>query len=82
MYDWYKAIERVIITKGNLFARLDVFLCKEDGDFGRFVIDGGRVRLARMIHAGDTQGDGYIVSHVESMKGIGKEFTGQRSVQF
>lgn len=41
------------ITSADLSFRLDVFLSEEVGDTGCFVVDdGGRVRLARLIHAG------------------------------
>ena len=51
---WKKTEESGIITDGDLFSRLNVSLGKEDGDAGSFVVDGAGVRLAGVIHAGDT----------------------------
>jgi len=45
MHTRSKKEEREIITNGDLLARLDILLGKEDGDVGGFVVDGGRVRL-------------------------------------
>ena len=47
---WYTA---KIITNSDLLVRLEVFLGKEDGDLGRFVVYGDCIRLAGVIHAGD-----------------------------
>ena len=51
---------REIVTNGDLFARLDVFLSKEDCDAGRFVVDGGGVRLAGVIHSGDAKSNNWL----------------------
>ena len=51
---------REIVTNGDLFARLDVFLSKEDCDAGSFVVDGGGVRLAGVIHAGDAKSNNWL----------------------
>ena len=48
-----------ILADGNLLAGLNVFDGKEDGDTGSFVVDGVRIRLARVIHSGDSHSDGF-----------------------
>ena len=55
VFDRNEKEETSIITDGDHFSWLDVFLGEEDCNAGRFVEDGGRVRLARVIHASDTK---------------------------
>ena len=49
----WRSVEMRIVADGNLLARMDVFLSKEDGDSSCFVVDGGRIRLAMVVHSGD-----------------------------
>ena len=63
--------------KSDPLARLDIFLNfrqKEDSGMGSCVGDCDRVRLARMIHAGNSKDNGNFTLRVESVESIMDEF--------
>jgi len=49
----YKAEVKFVVTNGDFFARKGVVLGKQDGDAGRFIVDGAIVPLTGVIHASD-----------------------------
>jgi len=54
---------------------MDVFLGKQDGDAGCFVVDRGCIRLARVVHSGDTQGDDFsVLISVSSKEDVANKF--------
>ena len=74
-----KIEERRIVTDSDFFSRMDVSLRKKNGDMGHFVVDGVSIRMARVIHTGETKGDGqFEIGIIVSHKEILKEFVLQR----
>ncbi len=54
--------EKRVVADADLFARLNCLHSIEDGDTGRFVVDTCSVGSAGVVHSGNTQGNGWLLS--------------------